>query len=307
MKKKAFEPLVSIIIVNWNRCSDVVETLNHVKNLVYKRVEVIVIDNGSTDQSLSVIREQYPSVKLIALPMNIGCEDGNNVGILNASGEFLLFLDSDADLEPNGLCELINVFESDEEIGIVEPRIIRPSDGKILNEPKYWPIRNTFVGCVVLIRASVFDKIGLRPGEYFLYSSEPEICLKAVENGFKIVHCSHIIGRHRESPKERASKSFYRLATRNMIWLIWRHYPWISAVYETFLMLLIHFWRSIKHRAFHYYLLGIVEGALKFRSQALLKRRPLIKFNDARLFPGFRDLIGIIVTKINLKERGETQ
>jgi len=307
MIDEELEPLVSIIILNWNRCDDLVETLNYVDNLVYKRLEVIVVDNGSTDESVVVVRDKFPSVTLIALPINIGCEDGNNVGILNASGEFLLFLDNDADIEATGLCEIINVFKSDKKIGIVEPRIIRPSDGKILNEPNKWPIRNTFVGCAVVIRASVFEKIGLRPGEYFLYSSEPEICLKAVEHGFKIRHCSHIIARHRESPKERASKTFYWLATRNMIWLIWRHYPWKSAVYETLLMLTVHFWRSAGHRAFHYYLLGIFDGALGFKSQAWKKRKPLLRFNEARIFPGYRDLLRIINKKVAKIERDEVK
>lgn len=299
-------PLVSIIILNWNRCEDVVETLDHVLKLNYENLEIILIDNGSTDNSVEVL-SQYKSIKLIALPKNIGCEDGNNVGILNANGEILIFLDSDADLETDGIKKILNVFNEDTEIGIVEPKIIRPSDNKILNEPRYWPTRNAFTGCVVAIKSSVFKKIGLRPGEFFLYSSEPDICLRAIESGYKIIHSSEIIGRHRESPHARANKRFYHLATRNLTWVIWRHYPIKSAIYETLILFLVHAVRSAKHFAFHFYLLGIFEAIYYFRSGALAKRKPLKRYNEARLFPGFRDLIGIFRNKYFSKEKGSLE
>ena len=297
-------PLVSVIIVNWNRREDVIETLQKLKHVNYKNIEIIVVDNGSSDGSSNALLEKFPSINLIALPNNIGCEDGNNVGILNASGEFLIFLDSDADIEPDGIAKILNVFESDNDIGIVEPRIIRPADNKILNEAKHWPIRNTFTGCVVAFRASVFKKIGLRPGEFFLYSSEPEICLRVIESGFKILHCPDIIGYHRESPVARANKLFYYLATRNTIWLIWRHYPFTSALYETSILLVIHLFRSFRHRADHYYIWGIIASIYKFRSQALEKRRPLQRFNEARVFPDFKMLIKIIYLKLTHKRKG---
>jgi GT2 family glycosyltransferase len=297
-------PLVSIIIVNWNRCEDVLETLQKLTYSNYKNIEVILVDNGSTDNSPKVLLEKFPHINLIALPNNIGCEDGNNVGILNADGEFLIFLDSDADIEPNGISKILNVFEGDADIGIVEPRIIRPADNKILNEAKYWPKSNTFTGCVVAFRASVFKEVGLRPGEFFLYSSEPEICLRVIEYGYKIVHCPDIIGHHRESPVARANKLFYYLATRNTIWLIWRHYPFMSAIYETIILLIVHFYRSIYHRAIHYFLWGVVISIYGFKSHVIGKRKPLKRFNEARVFPGFKMLTKIIFLKF-MNKKGE--
>jgi GT2 family glycosyltransferase len=284
--------------VNWNRCEDVVKTLDSIASLSYRNIEILVVDNGSTDHSVKVLSKDFPAVKLIVLPKNVGCEDGNNVGILNANGDVLLFLDSDADLERDGLTKILDVFENDKEVGIVEPRIIRPADNKILNEAKFWPKQNTFTGCVVAFRASVFEKIGLRPGEFFLYSSEPDICLRAVESGFKILHCSNIIGHHRESPVARANKMFYYLATRNTIWLIWRHYPLANAIYETLILLIIHFFRSVGHGAIHYYIGGIIAGLFGIRSQVMGKRAPLKRFNEARVFPGFKQLLRILYSKL---------
>ena len=300
-------PLVSVIIVNWNRCDDVIETLQKLSNINYKNIEIILIDNGSDDKSLEIFKQKFPSINLIALPNNIGCEDGNNVGILNSNGEFILFLDSDADIEPDGINKIVSVFNTDDKIGIVEPRIIRPADNKILNEAKYWPKSNTFTGCVVAFRASVFQEVGLRPGEFFLYSSEPEICLRVIEAGFKILHCSDIVGYHRESPVARTNKMFYYLATRNTVWLIWRHYPFFSAIYETLILFTIHFYRSLRHRALHYFLWGFIVSIYRFRSQVNGKRKPLKHFDEARVFPGFKMLIKIIYMKVIGKKQVEAK
>lgn len=296
-------PFVSVVIVNWNRCEDILFTLRKVETIDYPNKEIIIVDNGSSDNSVQKIRTLFPSVKLISLPVNIGCEDGNNVGILNSSGEIILFLDSDADIDSENFSNLIKEFDRDQSIGIVEPRIIRPSDLKILNEAQHWPIRNTFTGCVVAIKAEVFDRIGLRPGEFFLYSSEPDIALKTIEHGYKIVHCSNIIGHHRESAKARASKQFYYFATRNLIWLIWRHYPIKSAIYETCFLIIIHFVRSIKDLAFINFLRGLFVGLFNIRVQAFNKRKPIKKFQEARVFPSFNDLLKIIYNKF-IKNKG---
>ena len=298
-------PFVSIIIVNWNRCNDIISTLSIISNIDYEDKEILVIDNGSTDDSVKEIKERFSSVNLIQLPENIGCEAGNNVGILNAVGDIILFLDSDADIDSENFTKLIDVFKNNPDIGILEPRIIRAHDSVIINEPKSWPLKNTFTGCVVAFRSSVFDKIGLRPAEFFLYSSEPLLALKAVENNIKIVHKTDIIGRHRESPTARANKLFYFYATRNILWLIWRHYPLSSAVYETFFLMFLHAFRSLKHFAFHQFIFGLLTGVFYLRKEAFKKRFVIKSFQEARVFPGYRSSMDILYNKLKyLLKRG---
>ena len=303
MNNLDWHPLVSIIILNWNRKDDVQETLTNLKRQSYNNIEIIVVDNGSTDDSLNMLEIDFPYITVIALPINIGCEDGNNVGILNANGEILLFLDSDAGIEDDGVTKLLESFNEDKSVGIVEPRIIRPSDNSIYNEPKYWG--HKFVGCVVAFRASVFTDIGLRPGEYFIYASEPDISLRAIEHGYKIVHRSDVIGEHRESPTARVSKKFYYYSVRNSLWLIWRYYPIQSAVYETIFLLIFNLVISIKAFAIHYYIQGIFSGIISFKSQVFGKRTVLKRFNEARLFPGYKDLIRIIKLMLSKPTKGD--
>lgn len=298
-----WNPLVSIVILNWNRRDDVVETLINIEQQSYSNVEIIVVDNGSTDDSLYILERDFSYATVIALPINIGCEDGNNVGILNAKGEIILFLDSDAGIERDGITKLLESFREDGSVGIVEPRVIRPADNFIINEPKYWG--NNFTGCVVAFRASVFAEIGLRPGEYFIYASEPDISMRAIEHGFKIVHRSDVIGEHRESPTARLSKRFYYFSTRNCLWLIWRYYPLPSAVYETLVLLTFNLLLSCKALAPHYYFHGIISGIIGFKSQVIGKRTVLKRFNEARLFPGFLYLLRILKLKLSKNKKGD--
>jgi len=296
-------PLVSIIILNWNRCNDVGETLKNIIQQSYDNLEILVVDNGSVDGSLIMLERDFPSIRVIALPKNIGCEDGNNVGILNANGEIILFLDSDAGLERDGIAKMLESFQEDQHVGIVEPRVIRPADNLIINEPLYWG--NNFTGCVVAFRASVFNETGLRPGEYFIYASEPDISMRAIEGGYKIVHRSDIIGEHRESPTARLSKRFYFYSTRNCLWLIWRYYPIKSAIYETIILLSFNFIFSMKALAPHYFFQGLASGIFGMRTQVAGKRRVLKRFNEARLFPGYIDLIKILKIKLFKLTRGD--
>jgi glycosyltransferase involved in cell wall biosynthesis len=142
MNNSKLEPLVSIIIVNWNRCDDVIETLENIQNLLYKNVEIIVVDNGSTDNSLKVLKNYKPHIRLLALPMNTGCEDGNNVGILNAKGEVLLFIDSDAGIEADGISkyEVLKLcgFEGSVVMGTVQYRLLSPKGTDIHGSHRFW-------------------------------------------------------------------------------------------------------------------------------------------------------------------------
>jgi len=295
------QPLVSVVIVNWNRCDDVVETLTDLQSQTYQNIETIVVDNGSVDDSIITLEEKFPEVKLIKLPINIGCEDGFNVGILNSLGEIILFLDSDASIEKAGITKLVDKFTQDEDLGIVGPRIRRSYDNKVINEPKFWPISNYFTACVVAFRASVFKKIGLRPGDYFIYASEPDIGMRAIDSGFKILHCKDIEGFHRESPVGRLSKKFYYYNTRNYFWLIWKHYPPVSAVYETLFLLVFNFIHSLKALAFFYYIHGLLDGLIGLNTHVRGKRKVLNRYNEARLFPGPKDLFKILALKFSKK------
>lgn len=288
----------SIIIVNWNRCDDVLDTLSRVFQLCYQDFEVICVDNGSDNDDLAEIEVRYPNVKSIRLHTNTGCEFANNVGVKNASGEYILFLDSDAHFAEGMLEKMVSLFDADPSIGVIEPRVIRPEDGLILNEPKYWPKKNIFIGCVVAFRARILREIGHRPDDFFLYSSEVDLALRLVENDFKIIHEHSILGFHRESAAARTSGVYYYYMTRNVLWVIWIHYPLGAAIYETIFHLAFSFIKSASDRALRQYFRGVLSGFSGLRKFALRNRSVKKRYAEARVYPGILESYQILIAKL---------
>ena len=292
MKKN--HPLVSIIIVTWNRKDDILDALDAIKRQTYSNLEVVVVDNGSTDGTVKEIRRLYKDYKLICLPSNVGCEEGFNVGIINSTGSILIYLDSDAFFEDDGISKIVDKFNNDSSLGIVDPRIYNFFSKSIQNEPKNWPPHDRiFTGCAVGIKKEVIENTGLRPKNYFIYVSENDISMRALDYGYKIEHFSDILAYHKESPIKRLSPKFYYYNTRNSIWLICKHYPLLPALRELIYLLLINFILSLKSFSLHYYFLGLFEGIFKLPTVIKNERKPLKKWYLGRLYPTIKEGIEI--------------
>ena len=144
---------LSIIIVNYKTPSKTIKCLQSLKeadwaDLLY---EIIVVDNGSGDDSAEIIAKNFPDIKLIRSEKNLGMGGGNNLGIKNSSGEFILILNADTMVEKDSVLELYKYLKENKEVGIVGPKIFNP-DGSLqdtcMRFPKiYTPLlRRTFLG-----------------------------------------------------------------------------------------------------------------------------------------------------------------
>jgi GT2 family glycosyltransferase len=119
--------LVSIIIVTRNSEGTLPACLRSIQNQIYAQHEIILVDNGSTDHTLSLINPQ--SVTLLTNKCNQGFAKANNQALAIAKGEFVLFLNSDATIEPNFLRLSIPYFEADDGLGAISAKILRSSNG----------------------------------------------------------------------------------------------------------------------------------------------------------------------------------
>lgn len=290
--------LISVIIVNWNRVDDMIETLDSLQNQTYSNYEIVVVDNGSNDGSIEVFESNYPYVNLVSLKNNVGCEEGFNIGMQHSKGDIFFYLDSDASLSNDILNLTALAFKKDKTLGILEPRVINPHNSKILNEPKHWPIKNSFIGCAVAIRKQLIEQIGNRPSEYFIYTSEADICIRVVDTNYKIKHDKNMLAYHRESPTKRFSSKFYYYYTRNGIWLIWKFYPFLPAIQETFIHLLYNFLNSMYALAPWHFFKGIFDALIGFKEYAINKRNPIKKYYEAKLYPSPVSIFRIIIKKI---------
>jgi GT2 family glycosyltransferase len=219
-------PKVSIILLNWNSYDVTEDCLLSLRELNYQNVEVVLVDNGSTDGSVEEISRNFPELRLIKNDKNLGFTGGNNVGIrdvLDRGTDYILLLNNDTVVAPDFLAELVRVAESDAKIGMLNPKIyfFEPRDRiwyagaihkcwwsfpKIIGLHKrdngnYDQIREvSFVtGCALLIKAGVVRQIGLLDEMFFFGFEDVDWSVRAIQAGFKAVFVPSSVIWHKDS------------------------------------------------------------------------------------------------------------
>ena len=133
------QPDLSIIIVSWNvrellrACLDSIDSQRHGLDL-----EVIVVDGASVDGSPAMVRESFPWVKLIACEENVGFPRGNNIGLAEANGRYLLLLNPDTEIKGDALPVMVDFLETHQDVGLVGPQLLN-SDGSIQDSRRRFP------------------------------------------------------------------------------------------------------------------------------------------------------------------------
>jgi len=123
-------PLVSVIIVNYNGKTYLEKCLESLMKINYKNYEIILVDNNSTDTSIEFVKNTYPSITIIKLNDNYGFAEPCNIGAKNAKGELLLFLNNDTEVNSNFLGEMVKVLEHDPKIAICQSLLVK-TNGEI--------------------------------------------------------------------------------------------------------------------------------------------------------------------------------
>lgn len=253
------EPKVFIIVLNWNGWQDTLECLASLKELVYSNYEVVVVDNGSTDESKSRIREAYPDITLLETGSNLGFAGGNNVGIryaLDQGSEYLWLLNNDTIADPASLRTMISLMQENARIGFISPEIYYYDEpdmptgtgGKItpLN-PKLTVLHTTsagtrlyecqhLFGAAVLVRTAAMWEVGELDESYFLYREETDLLLRAATMGWKIAVAGRARIWHKVSRTvgygSGTQEYFMTLNTLRLVRRYYKaYYPWILLSY----------------------------------------------------------------------------
>ena len=119
-------PTVSVIIVSWNVLEHLRRCLEALKESDVRSLEVIVVDNNSSDATREVIPREFPQVRFISLGSNIGFPAANNVALPHARGSFVLLLNPDTEVEPDCIRRCLEAFDRDPKIGMVGCRLVSP-------------------------------------------------------------------------------------------------------------------------------------------------------------------------------------
>ena len=216
-------PDVSVIIVNWNgramleRCIESI--LGHPTR---PTLEIIVVDNGSEDDSAAAVRSRFPGVRLIENGVNAGFAKGNNIGIEASAGRYVCLANSDILVREGSIDRLYDFIESNPGAGIVGPRVLFP-DGSLQDScrrfptlwselvlasgiPMFFPKASWLrlehmtdfdhrsdrevdylAGCFLLARRSAVERVGLLDERFFIYQEEVDWCFRFRQAGWKIL------------------------------------------------------------------------------------------------------------------------
>lgn len=196
------EPLVSVIIVTYNGKNLLQECFSHLGKSSYKNAEVIVVDNASTDDTLTFLKDRKlfgKKVIVVRNKKNEGFAAGNNRGVEKAKGDFLLLLNNDALVTPDTVEILAETLENNSSVAVVQPKIIFSETKKLQsgsafltplgflqyvgygNDPKKAMFNHeekifSGNGACLLIKKDIIDKIGLFDEDFFAYYEETDFC-----------------------------------------------------------------------------------------------------------------------------------
>lgn len=238
-------PMVSIILVNYNGESFVADCLNSLKEIAYptELYEVILVDNASKDGSVKLVRENFPWVKLIPLDRNTGFSEGNNEGVKEARGTYIVFLNTDTTVEKNWLSELVKKIQSDDRIGACSSQVLYNDHREIINTVGgFWSIfgipgsmgegmlKDTFknetltfspTGCSMIVRSDLYKELGGFDNDYFLYCEDADLGWRMWNRNFKVVLAPSSVVYHRVTAslkglgKKTFSEWYYFYSARN--------------------------------------------------------------------------------------------
>jgi GT2 family glycosyltransferase len=283
-----FSDHVTIIIPNYNGAKLITNCLRSVLQTNYPNFNVIIVDDGSTDESVELIKTEFRKesrIQIIQNPKNMGVAYSRNKALQFAQGELIAFLDNDTEVEPNWLIELVKTIQTDQKIGAVQSLIFDIDNrkkiqcaGRLLVPPLYWDIsirqlsNNINIcafGAAMLIRKRVIFEVGLFDPHLDYGTEDVELSHRLWLKGYRVVLCPNSIVYHWSKPMSKRIymlRSRERLAfstTRNPLHALIKNYSVSTLAKYLWIALLVNVYRLfyllIKHRdllAFK----GVVKG-----------------------------------------------
>jgi GT2 family glycosyltransferase len=230
------EKKVYIIVLNWNGKDDTLDCLGSLRSTAYGNYQVVLVDNGSEDDSVAAVRGNFPEVEVVETGKNLGFAGGNNVGIeyaMKQGADYVFLINNDTTVHPDYLKELVSVAESDARIGAVgskiyyhsEPERIWFAGGKInwlknkgehigldeIDKGQFDEIREVgyLTGCALLVKREVVEKVGVLEDDYFLYYEDADYSLRIQNAGYKTVYAPKSKIYHKVSRSTKPGSSSY--------------------------------------------------------------------------------------------------
>jgi GT2 family glycosyltransferase len=208
-------PLVYVVVLNWNSYAYTLKCLRSLQELKYPNYRIILIDNGSTDDSEAILKAAFPALTVIQTGKNLGYAGGNNIGIdhaLASGADYIWLLNNDTEVDVHALSALVEALEANTQAGVAgskiysleEPEILSYAGGVIdlwrgqvrhrgrgeVDREQYDLCQPTaFVtGCSLLIRSSTIRHCGMMDVGFFLYYEDLDWNLRIQKAGFSCLY-----------------------------------------------------------------------------------------------------------------------
>lgn len=198
------EPLVSVIIVNYNGRHYLRDCFESLKAGVHGNIEIIFVDNGSKDSSIEFVRERYPEIKIVDNEANLGLAVASNRGAQLSAGEYIFFYNNDTIADKNMISEMVRVADNDPGVGICGCTTLTYDGKEVINSGvacdiygyPYGKGEPLYVDAAIFIRKSVFKEVGGFDPEMFLYGEDRDICWRTLLYGYDVVVVPTAFFRH---------------------------------------------------------------------------------------------------------------
>ncbi len=229
-------PDLSVVIVNWNVCALLRRCLHSLlaparlaaANGIWQlsdgyTFEVLVVDSASDDDSVAMVRSEFPTVRLYASTINLGYAGGNNLGMRESRGRYVLLLNPDTEVQAGALGTMLGYLDAHPRVGVVGPQLLWP-DGRVQSSRRRFPslatafVESTFLqkwfprhyllhryymldcpddatcevdwltGACLMVRREVIARVGMLDEGFFMYSEELDWQRRIGEAGWRIVY-----------------------------------------------------------------------------------------------------------------------
>ena len=303
-------PSVAIVILNWNGKKHLEQFLPSVTATTYRNFQIVVADNGSTDDSVAFIHSRYPSVTVLQNPVNEGFARGYNNALKQVTADYYVLLNSDFEVTPGWLDPMVALLENDDTIGACQPKLLDFRTrtmfeyaggaggwldaygypfckGRIFDdceedkgqydvaEPIFWAS-----GAAQFIRPSLFHATGGFDPFFFAHQEEIDLCWRIQLMGFKIFSCPASVVYHVGGgtlPKGNTRKVF--LNFRNNLIMLSKNLPWSQKIWKIPVRIMldaVSAWKNLLLLGEPHYFAAVIKAHFAWFMWTLGKRKESI-------------------------------
>lgn len=300
MKQK--ELFVSIVILNFNRPNDLLETLSRTKDIKWRNKEIIIVDNGSTDDSYKIINKLDNKVyKKVFIKKNQGSAYGHQIGMEKAKGDLIVTLDDDAFINPHNIELCVEYFLQFPKLAAIGFGMVNPNTNFNIKDYKSVPktnysknnINNSYE-TIVATSAAIYRKKALESINYYdlnwnWYTEDLELNLRLIHKGYNTINMPELIAYHKSSLVNRNFNVMTQNSIEGMILIYFKYFKFLKAL-QMYLIILFDavcnsiYARNLKYIKYSIIPLNKIVNVLKDRKLLNKKQIKAIKLPHGQIF-----------------------